>query len=72
MNRLQARLGASVVTAENAGQDGDAVEAYMIAYLAARYFAGLPITFPATTGADRPCPGGELFLPIGAKSDGTE
>jgi anhydro-N-acetylmuramic acid kinase len=72
MNRLQACLGASVVTTEEAGQDGDAVEAYMIAYLAARYFAGLPITFPATTGADRPCPGGELFLPIGAKSDGTE
>jgi 1,6-anhydro-N-acetylmuramate kinase len=72
MNRVQACLGVSVVTTEEAGQDGDAVEAYMIAYLAARYFAGLPITLLATTGADRPCPDGELFLPIGAKSDGTE
>lgn len=44
----------------------------MIAYLAARSFAGLPITIPAKTGADRPCPGGELFLPIAAKNDGTE
>ena len=65
MNRLQQRLGASVVTAEVAGQDGDAVEAHMIAYLAARYFAGLPITFPTTTGVRRACTGGALFLPEG-------
>jgi hypothetical protein len=51
--RIQgARLGALVVTTEEVGQDGDAVEAYIFAYLAARYFDGLPITFPATTGAD--------------------
>ena len=61
-----------MVTTENGGQDGDAVEAYMIANLAARYFGSLPISFHATTGADRPCPGGELFLPIGAKSDKNE
>jgi hypothetical protein len=47
-----ARLGALVVTTEEVGQDGDAVEAYIFAYLAARYFDGLPITFPPTTGAD--------------------
>lgn len=64
MNRLRARLGPLVVTAEAAGQDGDAVEAHMIAYLAARYFAGLPITFPTTTGVDRACRGGVLFWPV--------
>ncbi len=69
MNRLQARLGKSVITAEAAGQDGDAVEAHMIAYLAARYFAGLPITFPTTTGVDRACCGGELFWPIDVDDD---
>ena len=71
MNRLQARLGPSVVTAEAAGQDGDAVEAHMIAYLAARYFAGLPITFPTTTGVDRACLGGELCWPVAFGGDGT-
>lgn len=64
MNRLRQRLGTSVVTAEAAGQDGDAVEAHMIAYLAARYFAGLPITFPTTTGVDRARCGGELAWPV--------
>jgi 1,6-anhydro-N-acetylmuramate kinase len=63
---------ASVVNTENGGQDGDPFEAYMIANLAARYFGSLPISFHATTGADRPCPGGELFLPGGAKSDSIE
>jgi 1,6-anhydro-N-acetylmuramate kinase len=47
-----ARRGALVVTTEEVGQDGDAVEAYIVAYLAARYFDDLPITFTATTSAD--------------------
>lgn len=63
MARLRQRLGAEVLLAEDAGQDGDAVESYMIAYLAARHFAGLPITFPSTTGVGRDCAGGTAFLP---------
>jgi 1,6-anhydro-N-acetylmuramate kinase len=65
-------FAAAVVTTKNGGHDGDAVEACMIAYLAARSLGGLPIAFPATTSADQPCPGGELFLPGGAKSDSIE
>ena len=38
------------------------LEAEMIAYLAARSYYNLPITFPSTTGVSKPVSGGELFL----------
>lgn len=53
MNRLREQLG-NVVATENLGVNGDAVEAYLIAYLAARKLAGLPSTFPHTTGVNAP------------------
>ena len=39
---------------------GDGMEAEAWAYLAVRSLAGLPITFPGTTGAPRPISGGVL------------
>ncbi|MGH6821243.1 MAG: anhydro-N-acetylmuramic acid kinase, partial [Methylocella sp.] len=56
-------LGEKVMTAEQAGFDGDAMEAEAWAYLAVRSRRGLPITFPGTTGAPRPLTGGMLALP---------
>jgi len=50
-------------TAEEAGFDGDAMEAEAWAYLAVRSLRGLPITFPGTTKAPRPMTGGVLALP---------
>ncbi len=50
-------------TAEEAGFDGDAMEAEAWAYLAVRSLKGLPITFPGTTKAPRPMTGGIFASP---------
>lgn len=55
-----------VKTARDVGWNSDAIEAQAFAYLAARRLAGLPITFPTTTGAPEPLMGGEIFTPHAA------
>ncbi|MEW7008409.1 anhydro-N-acetylmuramic acid kinase [Lentilitoribacter sp. EG35] len=50
----------NVVTAEEAGISGDAVEAEAWAYLAIRSMKGLPLTYPSTTGVNIPASGGVL------------
>lgn len=57
---IAAREGASVISAEAAGFDGGAMEAEAWAYLAVRSLAGLPLTFPGTTGVSAPVSGGVL------------
>lgn len=52
-----------MVTAEELGWDGDALEAQAFAFLAVRSLRGLPLTFPGTTGAPRPLTGGRLSKP---------
>ena len=52
-----------VAAAEEAGFDGDAMEAEAWAYLAVRSLKGLALTFPTTTGCDRPVTGGVLVRP---------
>ncbi len=52
-----------VIAAEDAGFDGDAMEAEAWAYLAVRALKGLPLTFPTTTGCSRPVTGGVLVRP---------
>jgi anhydro-N-acetylmuramic acid kinase len=54
---------ADVMTAEDAGLDGGAMEAEAWAYLAVRSLKGLPITFPLTTGVKAPVTGGVLSHP---------
>ncbi len=56
---------ARVAVAEDAGLDGDAVEAEAWAYLAVRALRGLPLTWPGTTSVARPVTGGELSRPDG-------
>jgi len=56
-------LGEQVQTAEEAGLDGDSMEAEAWAYLAVRAERRLPITFPGTTGVGRPMTGGVLARP---------
>jgi anhydro-N-acetylmuramic acid kinase len=63
LQTLRAVLDAPVVRAEDMGWDGDAMEAQAFAYLAVRHLAGLPLSFPSTTGVARPMPGGVLFRP---------
>ena len=42
------------------GVDGDFVESQAFAYLAVRSYLGLPISFPETTGCNKPCSGGVI------------
>ncbi|HEV7433798.1 MAG TPA: anhydro-N-acetylmuramic acid kinase [Pseudorhizobium sp.] len=61
--RLAEELKARVVRAEDAGLDGDAMEAEAWAYLAVRSMRGLPLTFPGTTGVQQPVSGGLVAFP---------
>lgn len=61
---LRALAGkAEVILAEDAGLDGDSMEAEAWAYLAVRAARGLPLTFPTTTGCSKPVTGGRLSEP---------
>jgi anhydro-N-acetylmuramic acid kinase len=60
MAMIAERVEAAVAPAEAAGIDGDSLEAEAWAYLAVRSLAGLPISFPGTTGAPHPLTGGVL------------
>jgi anhydro-N-acetylmuramic acid kinase len=62
MTALRERLGA-VAPVEAAGWDGDALEAQCFGFLAVRVLRGLPLSFPGTTGVERPLPGGRLSEP---------
>jgi anhydro-N-acetylmuramic acid kinase len=57
---LALKQNAEVIKAEDAGFDGDAMEAECWGYLAVRSFEGLAITFPKTTGCKEPIAGGVL------------
>jgi len=41
--------------------DGDFVESQALAYIAIRTFLKLPISFPETTGVNKPCVGGLIY-----------
>ncbi|MBA4223422.1 MAG: anhydro-N-acetylmuramic acid kinase [Methylobacterium sp.] len=60
MAALNARSGAEAVPAEAVGWRGDAIEAECFAFLAMRRKAGLPISFPLTTGVSEPMTGGRI------------
>ncbi|MEQ8479150.1 MAG: anhydro-N-acetylmuramic acid kinase [Hoeflea sp.] len=49
-----------VIIAEDAGLNGDSIEAEAWAWLAVRSLVGLPITYPGTTGVKAPATGGVL------------
>ncbi len=63
MASLRALLAVPVDPVEALGWDGDALEAQCFGFLAARVQAGLPISFPGTTGAPRPMSGGRITKP---------
>ena len=63
MRELADRLPCPVVLAETFGWSSDAMEAQAFAYLAARREKHLPITFPMTTGVDKPLEGGVIAEP---------
>lgn len=60
MKGLEAVLDAPVAPVEDAGWDGDALEAQAFAFLAVRSVRKLPLSVPTTTGAPGPLTGGRL------------
>jgi anhydro-N-acetylmuramic acid kinase len=60
MRALAGALAEPVRPVEVAGWDGDALEAQAFGVLAARVAHRVPLTFPGTTGVDRPLPGGRI------------
>lgn len=65
MAALAARLPARVAPVEEAGLDGDMLEAQAFGWLAVRVLYGLPISGPGTTGAPGPVCGGRISHPVG-------
>jgi len=64
MKMLKERLApASVETADEVGWSADALEAQAFAFLAVRTLNNLPITFPLTTGINKPMTGGVVARP---------
>jgi anhydro-N-acetylmuramic acid kinase len=63
MRALADRLTGTVQSADEFEIDGDALEAQAMAFLGARLMAGLPTTFPETTGVSTPTSGGRLYKP---------
>jgi anhydro-N-acetylmuramic acid kinase len=60
MAALRQRLQVAVEPVEAVGWNGDALEAQAFAFMAIRAKAGLPISFPGTTGVPQPLTGGKL------------
>ena len=63
IQNLRDLIQAPVITAEDAGMNGDSMEAEAWAYLAVRCLGGQPITFPGTTGVSQPLSGGVVARP---------
>jgi len=57
------RFAARVIVAEDAGLNGDSMEAEAWAYLAVRSLRGLSLTWPKTTGVREPVSGGVICEP---------
>jgi anhydro-N-acetylmuramic acid kinase len=60
MSMLAGGVANALVPVEAIGLNGDVIEAEAWAYMAVRSVAGLPITFPETTGVAQPLTGGVL------------
>ncbi len=60
MDQLRARVNAPVLAAEDAGWNGDFIEAEGFAYLAVRSLRGLPLSLPTTTGVAQAVTGGKI------------
>lgn len=63
MDMLAASLPCSIAPVEDAGLDGDMLEAQAFAYLAVRVVRGLPTSCPGTTGVRAAVSGGMLSRP---------
>ena len=60
MEQFRTYVNAPVLSTEDAGWDGDMLEAHGFAYLAMRSKRGLPLSLPTTTGVKEPMTGGKF------------
>tara|TARA_B100000579_G_scaffold82515_1_gene64310 strand:- start:728 stop:1831 length:1104 start_codon:yes stop_codon:yes gene_type:complete len=60
IERIEKKINNKIYAIDTLGINGDFVESQAFAYLAIRSYLNLPISFPETTGCDKPCTGGEL------------
>jgi anhydro-N-acetylmuramic acid kinase len=58
MQALRSTLPCPARAVDEVGWNGDALEAQAFAFMAVRSLRGLPLSFPGTTGAPKPTPGG--------------
>jgi anhydro-N-acetylmuramic acid kinase len=63
MDGLRHAFGVPVDAVDTLGWDGNALEAQCFGFLAARVLAGLPLSFPGTTGVPAPMAGGRIAHP---------
>ncbi len=61
LNSISEKVHQKLVLIDKYGIDGDFVESQAFAYLAIRSYLNLPISFPGTTGVNRPCLGGTII-----------
>ena len=61
MEGLKKNIHTRVISSDEIGWPGDAVEAQAFAFLAVRSRLNLPISFPGTTGISRPTSGGVFY-----------
>lgn len=64
MQLLAGETKCTVLPVEQAGWQGDALEAQAFAYLAMRSLLKLPLSLPTTTGVPAPQTGGQHHLPV--------
>ncbi len=60
-NRLRDKINISFYDLNEFNHDPDFIESELIAFLTARHFFDLPITFPETTGVSEPSVGGKMY-----------
>jgi anhydro-N-acetylmuramic acid kinase len=70
MRMISAAVACPVLPVEEAGLDGDMLEAQAFAYLAVRVARGLPTSCPGTTGVAAAIGGGEISWPARAPLPG--
>ena len=58
---IEKKIKSKIKLIDELGIDGDFVESQAFAYLAIRSFLKLPISFPETTGCEKPCTGGIII-----------
>jgi len=64
VERLKKLCPFKVITTEEIDIDGDFLESELISFISARSFNKLPITFPKTTGVNKPLIGGKIYKPL--------